>query len=194
VAQNRWPLVPVLPSSGGFTDLEHLDVRKTLTADLMPVADELRDLYTEFGLRLYIVRIVRTRWSEGRRGVGTELLLDERALLPTPRIRDLSLREVTTEAGLEEIGADLVVDQISPDRYTEDMLLGRDADDKVGQGPPPDVSFFYEIEFRRQDGRPARLRRFNISGAPFLAADRFMWSVRLTKALGERTRDGAPGG
>ena len=172
-----------------FTKPTPVSVRASLAHDLKPVADDLRDLYTQFGLRPYVVRLIRTRWTGGKRGIGQEEVVDEHTLLPTPRVRDLSgLREVLQPVGLDELG-DVQVDQISP-KMTEDEL--RFLDKHTAEPARDDEAVWWDIEFVRPDGLPGLRRRFVLVGAPDYRADRFGWSVRLAKAHEDRGRDGIP--
>lgn len=170
----------------GFTVVEPGMIGKTLSQKLVPVADKVRDLHTRFGGRVYNVRIVRTRWSGGKRGVGTESIIDITYIRPTPRVVDLtSLQEITTQIGLNEAGS-IQVTQISG-RFTEEILLGIDPELKE---PPVNENIFYEIEFPRSDGRAAKKRRFHIRAAPSYDPYGFQWSVTLEKADEDRDRAG----
>jgi hypothetical protein len=162
----------------------------TLARTLVPVADSLRDLFTTFGLRPYVVNIVRTRWSSGKRGVGVEVVQPNPiALLPTPLLTDMSaVTEVNTPIGLDEFG-EVLVQQISG-RYTDDFLRGLDRD---GRPPEPDEQVYYEVEFPPPcEGREGQRRRFVIKGAPMYFAGRFQWHVRLERARQDRARSGDP--
>lgn len=170
-----------------FTKMTGKDLAKTLTAKLTPVVDMLRDLRVQFGQRPYSVRIVRTRWSGGRRGIGEEFVSYEQDLLPTPKVADLgSLQEVLGPVGLDEVGG-LVLTEISP-RYTEDNLRGTD---ELGNGPEPDEQVYYEVEFPRYDGLDGERRRFVLRTSPTFKPEQFQWEVRLERSHAERTRQGA---
>jgi hypothetical protein len=170
---------------GPFTVLDPTRMRESLVSKLVPTADKVRDLATKFGLRPYIVRIVRLRWSGGTRGRGIPSVLSETAILPTPRVFDIaSQQEVTTPVGLDEFGT-ITVGEISGE-YTEEDLFGQDSAGEI----PQDVSVFWEVEFPRPDGEPARKRRFTISGAPEWRPGNLEWRVTLVRAREERTRKG----
>lgn len=172
----------------GFTVIDPTSMKETLSRKLVPVADRLRDLNTRFGLRNYIVRIVKTCWTGGKRGLGDEELVWIENILPTPRVLDLgSLAEIVTPIGLNEVNS-VQIDQISG-RYTEEFLLGID---KNGNEPAPDENVYYEVEFPRGDGRPSRKRRFHISSVPDYRAVRCQWSIDLTKAYEDRSNTGEP--
>lgn len=161
----------------------------TLARSLVSVADNIRNLYASFGLRPYVVRIIKTRWSGGRRGVGAESVVSDVPLLPVPLISDMaSISEVNTASGVDEFGS-LVVSQISGS-YTEGFLRGQD-----DQGRPVavDEQFYWEIEFPPPcAGADGDRRRFVVSGAPMYKSDAFQWSVRLEKARMDRARNGDP--
>jgi hypothetical protein len=171
-----------------FTRFTDRQFQRTLGQQLIPVVDGLRDIYSQFGLRPYVVRVLRTRWTGGERNHGQERVDLVRDVLPTPRLMDISaLMEVVTAVGRDEVG-EIVVTEISGG-YTEDELLGLDG---LGQDPPEDVSAYYEIEFLRVDGLPGEKRRFQIRGAPNYMPARFQWSVRLERTRPDRLRGGAP--
>jgi hypothetical protein len=162
----------------------------TLARGVIPVVDRLRNLYTTFGLRPYVVTLVKTRWSGGRRSVGVELLVDNPvALLPTPLLSDLTaVAHVVTPVGLDEFGG-VLLSEVSGS-YTEDFLRGHD-----GEGRPvqPDEQFYYEVEFPPPcEGRDGDRRRFVMKGAPMYFADRFQWTIQLERARMDRTRAGDP--
>lgn len=178
-----------VPKKDGFTVLRQGDYAKTLAGSLVPCVDKLRDLLTVAGLRPYIVRLIWTRWSGGRRGYGTEEVHREEMLLPTPKLAPLtSLDMVQMATGGEETG-DVMLEQVSA-RYTEDFLLGRD---ELGNAIADDHNFYYEVEFPQANGSfPGTRRRFVVSGTPTRFAGRFQWQIMLRKAVEDRRRDGIP--
>lgn len=164
----------------------------TLARSLVPAVDSIRDLFTTFGLRPYVVQLVRTRWSGGRRGIGTELVEPNPiALLPTPLMTDMSaVSEIVTPIGLDEFG-EILLQQVSGS-YTEDFLRGHD---KEGRPVGLDEQFYYEVEFPPPcEGKEGVRRRFVIKGAPMYFAGRFQWHVRLERARQDRSRAGEPRG
>lgn len=170
---------------GKFTLLGS-DIRNTLARKLISVADRLRDLQTRFGLRPYIVRIIRTKWTGGIRGVGEEIITHQRDILPTPKVSDMaSLAQIVQPIGLDEVGS-LQLAEISG-RYTEDELRGLDHE---GVGPEPDEQVFYEIEYPNQNGGPSERRRFFARSAPMYNAGRVEWVVTLERAHEGRDRTG----
>ncbi len=162
---------------------------RSLMQQLIPVVDCIRDLYTQLGARAYKVSVVRTRWSSGRRGVGTESVVSSIDLLPTPLVVDMAgLNEVLTAIGTNEQGQ-VTVKEISG-RYTEDQLLGVDA---AGNPPGPGDNLYYEIEFFRGSGQ-SEIRRFVKQSAPNYSPGDFAWSINLVNANENRNRDGSPRG
>jgi hypothetical protein len=169
-----------------FTLLGNNDFAKTLAAQLIGVADSLRDLRVSFGLRPYNVRIIRTRWTSAMRGIGDEFITFEMILLPTPNVRDLStLTEIVLPVGLDETGG-VLVNEISG-RYSEQTLRGLDS---TGAPIGKNENIFYEIEFPRLDGGPSEKRRFSLRSAPMYRADKFDWQIRLEKSNENRTPQG----
>ncbi len=179
-------MVKLTKDKDGFTVVTPGMLGQTLTRKLVPVVDKIRDLHTQFGGRVYNVRIIRTRWDGNRRGIGKECIVSSIDIRPTPRVVDLTtLQEITTPIGLEETGA-VNVNQISG-RFSEEILLGIDPDLKE---PAPDENIFYEIEFPRVDGRPGTRRRFHIRAAPNYDPYGFQSSITLEKADENRGQDG----
>lgn len=151
--------------------------------------DRARDMYTRAGLRPYVITIVRVRSAGARRrGDGVPVLVGEWRLLPTPKIGDLSgLQEVLNPDQLREMGQ-VLLSEISLS-YTEDILLGRGDD---GTPVPPDETVYYEIQFLDGTGMPRQRRRFTAASPPFANVAQAMWTISLTRAHGDRDRQGVP--
>jgi hypothetical protein len=180
--------MPIDDKVDGFDVSSAELLRDSLCRELVPVADELRNLKTVLGARPYRVRIVRTRWLGRKRGVGPEVVAHVLELLPTPHVVDLaSLQETVTEVGVVETGQ-TVIDEISG-RYSEDHLLGVDAE---GNPVSSSESLYYEIEILRPDGREGQRKRFQLASAPNYVATSMMWIVTLDAAVDRRTRRGEP--
>lgn len=173
-----------------FTLLTGLAQSKTLIGKLQPTADRLRDLTTRFGLRPYVVRLVRTAWTGGARGFGSEYVVGELTLLPVPKVSEIGAMErAMLEPGLAEQGS-IRVSRISADRYTENDLKGYDA---AGNPPGPEEQFFYEIEFATKTGAGV-LRRFQLVGVPEYKPGRLCWNVTLARSHDDREANGDLGG
>lgn len=157
---------------------------QSLVEQLGSTADELRQLYTEFGLRPYRVFSVIIRWTGGASGRGDAVLEQETELLPTPLVRDTkTIRGVAKPAGLDEEGS-ITLRQISP-RYTEDDIRSI-----FHQQPlPDDRDGFLEVRIDERDGSTKR-RRFSVKGAPYRDAGKFEWSASLRLQSHDRGRDG----
>ncbi len=165
-------------------------LKNSLMNSLIPAVDCLRDLNTKFGNRPYRVRMIRTRWSTGRRGSGIESVMYERDILPTPLVVDMSsLTEALTAVGINEQGT-VQLQEISG-RYTEDDLLGTDPH---GNPPGPGDSVYYEIQFYGRDGNKNEKRRFTQQSAPFYKASGFQWNITLVSYNENRDRNGGPRG
>lgn len=163
-------------------------LKHSLARKLIPVADKMRDLKTKLGARPYRVRIVRTTWSGRKRGVGAEVVTSVLELVPTPLVVDLNtLQEVVTEVGVVEVGQ-CTVSEISG-RYSEDLLLGVDADGNPVGGAD---SLYYEIQIVRPDGREGQRKRFYLAATPDYRATKMQWTVSLDASINRRDRDGRP--
>lgn len=173
-------------TAAGFTAVDAASASCTLARKLIPTVDRLRDLYTQFGLRPYTIRIIKTRWSGGLRGRGVEEITFERILDPTPLVTDIGgVAEIVTPIGLNESGT-IRVAQISG-RFTEDMLRGHDS---IGTPPSLDEQVFYEVEFPNPGNGDSFRRRFTLRAVPMYFASRFEWVISLEKQDEDRARNG----
>lgn len=172
------------------TDIRPLrdhEVSRSLGDRLIEVADDIRQLYTHFGLRPYRVFMVWVGWTadvngdgkiwadelqleDGLEGVGRAVLLRQVELLPTPLVQGMS----GVAGNLEPVGVteqgQVTVSQISMS-YTEDQLVGLIPpfrDPKFPDSIKPGVSFFYEI----QENRPARYILQETSGSALGPTDK----------------------
>jgi hypothetical protein len=166
-----------------FTQVSNPQAAASLARRFVPLADSLRDLLTRFGLRSYRVLAVRIAWSGGRRGYGTPTVVSEELLLPTPKIAP-TLDQVIQPIGALEVGS-VEMSQISG-RYSEEQLLGLEED---GSPLPPNVEFFYEVEFFPHAG-PSVRRRFAPKGTPTYYPGRLQWTLRLERSFDSRERNG----
>lgn len=169
-----------------FDDPTKMNIKSTLAQKLIPVADSIRNLNTRFGLRSYKLRIVRVRWSGGRRGMGYPVVDATMDILPTPLVQDLTtVTEILNPVGLDEAGM-IGVSEISG-RFT-DAELRLAFDD--GEPPGPDEEVFYEIEYPQPEDKDSIKRRFSLRGAPYYDAGQFQWRIRLEKANEDRSAAG----
>lgn len=173
-------------SASQFTRLDPAAISSRLVPNLTCIADNVRDVATQLGARVYEVHLVHTQWSGGQRGLGVQNVLSDVVILPTPLVTSFdSLAQELLSIGSNEKGT-LRVSQISP-RYDEYTLRG------WLKGLPPDegVNFFYEVTFPQPPGKqqPPR-RRFTLQGVPSYEPLRFGWAVSLVKAYANRAADG----
>jgi hypothetical protein len=173
-----------IPAQDSYTQLRGLQQDQLLSQALVPVVDGIRDIATQLGVRPYEIKRVRTRWSGGSIGAGQEFEIDSELILPTPLLKNIeTLQEIAQAIGFDEHGA-VHVEEISG-RFEEDWFFGRDA---LGNPAPPDMSVYFEIEFRRLDGQPGRRRRFYLENAPMWESDNVMWTMDLKRARQDRSR------
>jgi len=169
-----------------FTKADAGTVSKSLAVKLIPTADKLRDLFTTFGLRRYVVSLIRTRWTGPVRGDGQEFVETAVPILPTPLITDLQgVTEVVNPAGLDEVGT-ILLQEVSAS-FSEEQLRGWDNQDNALE---PNQDFFYEVEFVLPDGSQTVRRRFYPRGVPLMQPGRFQWVVRLERQRSDRTPAG----
>lgn len=80
--------------------------------NILPAFDRARTKLDTLGLRRYAVATRRRTWSGGRKGLGTATTADT-PLVPTPRVRQLSTREIAASGGKYQQG-DFRIDRITP--------------------------------------------------------------------------------
>lgn len=152
------------------------------------MADEIRQLATDFGVRPYRVFLVRLRWTGTERGAGQAEEVLRREILPTPFVEDLSqTRRRASEAGMLEDGGTRI-SRISL-TFTEDELLGRDP---AGAEPAENEEFFYEVVEDGGETKPPRRRRYITNGVPLCDRMNVQWIVSVTRQQYEMGRDGQP--
>lgn len=158
-----------------------VQARQSLTQQLGPVVDDIRQIAVDLGQRSYQVWSVRVRWDGGARGQGDVVQVWEKPFLPIPKVAKWRVPEELRAAGYVERG-DVVLTELSP-RYTEDEI--RDLF-HVKLGPAEDG--FIELRVAA-DGLSER-KRFTTSTAPERRANKFDWTVRLQRQDRQRNRDG----
>lgn len=158
----------------------------SLVDSLGVVVDNLRQLYTDFGLRPYRVHSVVYRWTGGEVGRGVAEVVSDRELLPTPNLRETSgVAGELRSAGLVERGS-VRLEEISP-RYTEDEVRVLFHSYPL----PPGCQGFVEVRVDARDGSTQR-RRFIVRGIPYRDAGGFEWRATLLRQDEDRERNGAP--
>jgi hypothetical protein len=123
----------------------------TLRDDLLPVADELRQLPVDFGLRRYTVTIRRRIWSGTYPGDGTATNQDI-ALSPLPRVRNSFSSASLSPAALQYILANgnviddryYKIDRITP-AYNDGTVSGGYTAQQLRLRPSPDSKSIEEI-------------------------------------------------
>jgi hypothetical protein len=158
----------------------------SLNESFSSLADDMRQMLTDFGMRPYRVFSVITEWSSGELYRGDERVVSEKEFLPTPLVDLRPIYTTMTEAGLMESG-DLFMREISPS-LTEDQVR-----QLCFNGEPLGAGQQGYIEIRH-DTRKEMLterRRFTVRGAPWHDAEKFEWVVSLSEEEGARERDGS---
>jgi hypothetical protein len=168
------------------------DLGRLFAQDMVEVADEIRQLNADFGLRPYRVFLVHQLWTGPARGMGQPEEVSRVELLPTPRVEDMTATGRALHAvGLTEDGS-LRLAEISA-RYTEDELLGRTPDVRDPVLPRTGkraMEFYYEVVHQRRRDDPALRRRYVPDAAADLKPGKFGWTVHLKKQQGDAARDG----
>lgn len=165
----------------------------TLVGTLVPVADRLRQLLADTGVRIYRVWMVHAYWTGGARGKGDRVVGSGVEIQPMPRVRDLNaVRRNLTATGVTAEG-DIIIDQISA-RYTEDDLMGR-TPDRIDPNTPRTsmggTEFWYEVQENRPSTPPPVIHRFSPPVAiPMLSRGGLAWTIVLTKQGEDRGRRG----
>jgi hypothetical protein len=152
--------------------------------ELAAVADDLRQLNTDFGLRPYRVFSVVVAWSGGVIGRGLAAVVSETELLPTPLVDLRPVRGTMRTGGQVEEGM-ATLKEVSP-RYTEE-----DIETLFHQQPlPKGHEGFLEVRMDRRDGVRVKRRRFTVRGVPYRDAAEFDWEVRIMRQRRDRKPDG----
>lgn len=151
-------------------------------------ADGLRQIATRFGVRPYQVWLVWQGWTGDERGAGRVGELKRVALLPTPKLEDLSAVALDPRSGGVLPVGTVRLTRVSAS-LAADLLRGR-AYPNLGDEIGPDVEFFYEV---REDGRagdnPIR-ERFRLAAEPMRRPGKVDWTILLERMSEDRARDG----
>lgn len=155
------------------------------------VVDRVRQIATNLGARPLRCFLVWSRWTGAVRGEGTEELLAELEILPTPAVSDpTAIARNPFAAGTLPLGT-ISVTEISTGQYTEDLLRGW----KKPDGSALDEAredFFWEVrEDGRTAGRTPERRRFRVLGDVFLDAENVQFKVLLERSSPDMRRDGS---
>lgn len=159
----------------------------SLVESLGAVADDLRQIATDLGLRPYRVFSVTYRWTGGAPGMGEAQVVSQQELLPTPKLGLDGVGKELRAGGLVERGT-VTLTQVSP-RYTEQQIGSLFAD---GRQLGREFQTFVEVVMDRRDGDGQPRRRFVVAGVPSRDPDSFQWVVRLLRQDAQRLPDGQP--
>lgn len=161
------------------------DPERSLVEDLGDTVDELRQLYTDFGMRPYRVFSVVYLWTGGAIGRGEAIVESEKEFLPTPWVDTKPVRSDPRSGGIVERGM-ATLREVSP-RLTEDEIS-----DMCGcEHRDPARQTFIEVTMDARDGSSKR-RRFAVAGVPYRNAGGFEWEVQIVRQDQDRERDGRP--
>lgn len=154
----------------------------SLVEELGEVADDMRQIYTDLGVRPYRVWSVVVRWTGGAVGKGEQEIVSDVELLPTPMFGMRLTKEVKAGGTVENGKPELT--QISP-RFTEDDVNAIFHRQPLPQG----TEGFIEIRMDARDGN-SKIRRFTVYSAPERRASKFDWRVQLVSAYPDPNRNG----
>jgi hypothetical protein len=158
---------------------------QSLVDDFGEVADDLRQLATDFGARAQRVVSVRVRWSGGGPGRGTASVVWERELLPTPDVRIYDLVSEAKSAGRVEAGL-VRLRGVSP-QYSESEIDTLCHLEPLAEGEEG----WLELRSDPRDGQAPIRRRLAIFGVPYRDVTGCQWilSGKVSPA-GARGADG----
>jgi hypothetical protein len=153
----------------------------TLVEDFGELADDLRTIEAEFGLRADRVFVVLYGWTGGEVGAGTPEKRKEVELLPPPSIALQEVRNELSTGGVDERGH-VRLEGISP-RLTEAdlnvLLVPLDRGEEV----------FVEIVRDGRDGGSPVRRRYRPVGVPKRRIDELDYVLDLRRLNDDRTTD-----
>lgn len=180
-----------LPGVPKVRPLTGVEARRTLAHRFGGIADRLRQLATNFGIRSRRCFLTWVRSTGEARGEGLEGVVERVEILPTPRVGDLtSLSLNPFSAGVLPIGS-VRVDRISI-AYTLDQLEGRLIPGQSRQVGAPNLDFFWEIVEDGRGDQPAERQRFRVLGRPHRDEGGVQWIVLLERMAEDLDRRGRP--
>ena len=157
--------------------------QRSLVEELGEVADDLRQLNTDLGMRPYRVFSVLVEWSGTARGRGKPTTVREVELLPTPLVDFRPLGKASTSGGKTDRGT-ARLREISP-RYTEE-----DIESLFRQPAGASSETFLEVRYDARGGRDPVRRRFVVKDVPHHEAENFQWVCTIVAQDQPRRRDG----
>jgi hypothetical protein len=181
----------------------------TLANRLGPRIDRLRQLETRFGLRSVRTFLVWVAWSGTEQGSGTEKVLAEIELLPTPKVPNFDAQQWQAKSGGRLPEGQVVIQEISLS-YDRELLTGRRVPNNAKSDGTPiydvrtQVEFFYELRDDDRSSPPTgaqasgdhqshplvRRSRFRPLGEPARREGFVSWSVLVERASQDRNPDG----
>lgn len=152
-------------------------------------ADGLRQIATRFGLRPYNVWLVWRQWTGKERGAGKPKEILRIALVPNPKIEDLSSIALDPRnAGILPVGS-IRLTRISA-TFSADQLTGKWVPTEPSDRLPENVEFFYEVQEDGRDGHAGVRMRFRPMSEPYRRAGKIDWQVTLERINEDSDRDG----
>lgn len=147
------------------------------------IADDLRQLATDFGARPYRVFLVTVEWDGEKPGRGKQSVISEEELLPTPNVDLSSISYLITAAGRTDQGT-VRMYEVSP-RYTEDELHRM-----IGSELEDNQQTFIEVRLDAREGSEPIRHRLTFSGVPYYDAEGVQWILTLKIQYENRTKSG----
>jgi hypothetical protein len=184
--------------------------RSTLAHRLGHVADRLRQIATDKGVRPYRTFLVWVRWSGRERGEGVEHEIGRVELLPAPKVENLDNVAYRFFSGgilpagsirVSRISVYYTADQLTglavpnaqflehnePPHRSSALALPRKPSDR--QLPEP-LEFYWEVaEDGRGDAPPERTK-YRLAATPYRNAAAIAWEVLLERVSVDENRDG----
>lgn len=162
--------------------------KKSLANRLAPMADRLRQLKTNFGIRAKRVYLVWTKYQNVR-GEGDEVEIKRVELLPTPKVSEVNaIAFMMSTGGVIPTGS-LRLSEVSLN-YTSDQLEGLYVPEKHEDEIPKNYKFYYEIvEDGRGDPMPTR-QRFRLSAKPNRNETKLSWDITIERTSNDPDRYG----
>lgn len=155
-----------------------------LTEEFAALADDMRELYTDFGQRPERVFSVVYSWSGGEEGKGDLAIVSEREFLPRPLVDTKNSRFENTEAGQRMQGSAKLT-EVSW-RMTEDEIFAY-----FPVAPLPRGHFaFIEVRTDARDGVFVVRKRYTVKDPPYRNIKHLCWEVPLIAQQHPRTREG----
>jgi len=157
---------------------------RSLADEFGPVADEMRQLLTDSGMRPYRVFAVVVEHSGGEEGRGNARVVSEVELLPTPLVSQRGVRTKLGPGGKSDRGF-ATISEVST-RYTEEQLQRSFHVKPITEG----VEAFYEVRLDARDGKNAARRRYALRDVPELDQENFQWVLRVSPQDQKRSPSG----